>query len=102
MATKLTASRASGRDVVALGDGASVAAGEAVDSNVTMLRLPVVGRVSLPPVDHLVWYGGVAVLTAVEMIEWPIALVLVVGRVLADNRTHRTVRAFGEALEKVD
>jgi hypothetical protein len=77
----------------------SVAADEAVQRNLTVFRLPVVGRVSLPPLEHLAWYGGVAALTAAELIEWPVALVLAVGRVLADNRSHRTLRSFGEALE---
>lgn len=78
----------------------SDAAEEAVARNVTSLRLPLFGTVKLPPVDHLVWYGGVAVLTAVELIEWPVSLVLVVGRIMADNRSHRTLRALGEALEE--
>ncbi|MDQ6838063.1 MAG: hypothetical protein M3137_06945 [Actinomycetota bacterium] len=75
------------------------AAEEAVQENVTALHLPVVGDVSLPPADHLVWYAGVAALTAMELIEWPVALMLTVGKALADNRSHRTLRSLGEALE---
>ena len=83
-----------------MGVGSAAAADEAVDQNVSRLHVPLVGRVTLPPLTHLAWYGGVATLTALEMIEWPVALVLTVGKALADNRTHRTVRAFGEALEQ--
>lgn len=72
----------------------------AVAANVTTVRLPALGQVSLPPVDHLVWYGGVAVLTAAELLEWPVALVLAVGKMLADNRSHRTLRSLGDALEQ--
>ncbi len=79
--------------------GLSEAAEKAVDGNVTKLSLPLVGRVTLPPVDHMVWYLGVGVLTGAELIEWPVALALAVGKALADNRTHRTVQSFGEALE---
>jgi hypothetical protein len=83
---------------------AGVSATEAVEAavgrNHTTVRMPMVGEVVLPPVDHLVWYASVAVLTAVELIEWPVALVLAVGKVLADNRSHRTLRSFGEALEE--
>ncbi|MGC8513633.1 MAG: hypothetical protein ACP5P1_11475 [Acidimicrobiales bacterium] len=67
--------------------------------NVTVLRLPIVGKLSFPPLEHLAWYAGVGALTALELIEWPIALVLLVGKALADNQTHRTLRSFGEAME---
>ena len=100
-ATVPRASNSSVRKVASQAEGGAIAAAKAVEQNITTLRLPLLGRVSLPPVDHLVWYGSVAALTAVELIEWPIALVLAVGKILADDRTHRTVRAFGEALEEV-
>ena len=76
------------------------AANDAIDQNVTKVGLPGLGQVSLPPVDHLVWYAGVGVLTAIELLEWPVALVLTVGKLLADNRSHRTLRSLGEALEE--
>jgi hypothetical protein len=79
---------------------ASAAAEEALQENLTALHLPGVGDVSLPPLDHLAWYAGVATLTALELIEWPVALVLAAGKVLADNRSHRTLRSLGDALEQ--
>jgi len=78
----------------------ATAANDAIDQNVTKLGLPGLGQVSLPPIDHLVWYAGVGVLTAIELLEWPVALVLTVGKLLADNRSHRTLRSLGEALEE--
>lgn len=78
----------------------ATAAEEAVQDNVTSLHLPWVGDVSLPPADHLAWYVGVVALTAIELIDWPVALALAVGKVLADNRSHRTLRSLGEALEE--
>ncbi|MDQ2728696.1 MAG: hypothetical protein M3Y91_12740 [Actinomycetota bacterium] len=78
----------------------AAAAEEAVQENLTALHLPWVGDVSLPPADHLAWYAGVAALTAVELLDWPVALVLAVGKALADNRSHRTLRSLGEALEE--
>jgi hypothetical protein len=78
----------------------TVAVEEAVQENQTALHLPWVGDLSLPPVDHLVWYAGVATLTAAELIDWPVALVLAAGKALADNRSHRTLRSLGEALEE--
>ena len=78
----------------------TVAVEEAVQENQTVLHLPGLGDVSLPPIDHLAWYAGVATLTAIELIDWPVAVVLAVGKALADNRSHRTLRSLGEALEE--
>ncbi len=47
------------------------------------------------------WYAGVAVLVALECVEWPIALVLATGKALADNRHSAVLQEFGEALEEV-
>lgn len=83
------------------GQGAFVAANEAVSRGCIELDLRAVGlgQVSLPPLDHIAFYAGVGILAAVELVEWPVAVVLTVGKVLADNRTNKTVRAFGRALE---
>ncbi len=103
MATKATsANRARTADAGTASRSSSraAAAEEAVQDNVTSLHLPWVGDVSLPPADHLAWYAGVFTLTAIELIDWPVALVLAVGKALADNRSHRTLRSLGEALEE--
>jgi hypothetical protein len=63
------------------------------------VSLPIVGQVSVPPPPHLVWYAGVATLVALECLEWPVALVLATGKVLADNRHSAVLREFGDALE---
>jgi hypothetical protein len=71
-----------------------------MDEHGLCLSLPVVGDVQLPPLHHLVWYGGVAALLALECLEWPVALVLASGKVLADNRHSAMLAEFGEALEE--
>lgn len=83
------------------GHGAFGAANEAIDEGCIKLDLQAIGlgQVSLPPLDHMAFYAGVGILAAVELVEWPVALVLTVGKVLADNRTNKTVRAFGRAFE---
>lgn len=73
---------------------------QAIQANAIGLHLPWVGRVTLPPPDHLIWYAAVGTLAAIEMIEPPVALVLAVGKALADNRSHRTLRSMGEAMEE--
>lgn len=74
-------------------------ADQTVQDNGWSVSLPVVGNVLLPPPDHLAWYLGVGALSVLEMIDWPVAAVLVVGRLLADNRRNKMLAEFGEALE---
>jgi len=80
--------------------GAGRAARDVLARHRLSFSLPMVGDVSLPPVHHLVWYGGVAALVALECLEWPIAVVLATGKALADNRHSAVLREFGEALEE--
>ena len=63
------------------------------------LSLPVVGEVDLPPADQLAFLAGVGVLAAIEVIEWPVAIVLALGHALASSHRNRLVREFGEAIE---
>jgi hypothetical protein len=62
--------------------------------------LPGGGTVRLPPPQELAFFGGLAFLAAVEVIEWPIAAVLGLGHLLAEDHHHRLIRALGEALEE--
>jgi hypothetical protein len=71
-----------------------------VDNHGVSLDLPLVGHMNLPPLYHLGWYAGLATLAAVEIIEWPIAALLAVGKALADNHHSRLLVEFGEALEE--
>ena len=48
---------------------------------------------------RLGWYAGVAVMAIVEIIEWPLAVVMMVGHEVA-HRTHRqALRDFAEGIE---
>jgi hypothetical protein len=64
------------------------------------LRLPMVGQVRIPRPDHLAYYGGLAALAALQLIEWPIALVLGVGHVLAESHHSRLAQELGDAFEQ--
>ncbi|MDX2826408.1 hypothetical protein PV416_36420, partial [Streptomyces ipomoeae] len=78
---------------------ASGAAERAVTHNT--VTLDVFGaRVELLPPEQLAFLAGVGVLAAVEIIEWPVALVLAVGHQLAHSHHGRVLREFGEALEE--
>ena len=63
------------------------------------VQVPLVGKVTLPSAPHLAWYAGVMALTAVEVVEWPAALLMVLAKALADSRHHELLREFGDALE---
>ena len=64
------------------------------------VTLPAVGRIDLGPPDQLAYLAGIAALTALEIIEWPIALVIAAGHLLAEQRRSTTMHALGEALEQ--
>jgi hypothetical protein len=50
------------------------------------LQLPVVGRVPIPRPDQLAFYGALAALVAVEMVDWPVAVAIGVGHALVSQR----------------
>jgi hypothetical protein len=55
-------------------------------------------RLETPPVEHLLFYVGLGTLASLEIIEWPIALLLMAGHLLIDA-THRPgLNQLGEAL----
>lgn len=62
--------------------------------------LPVVGRVRIPPPEHLAFYGALGVLAVAEIIEWPVALILATGHWLVQNQHNRFAHEIGEALEE--
>ena len=63
------------------------------------VNLPVIGRVRLPRPEQLAFYGALGVLAAVEIIEWPVALVLATGHLLMQDEHNRVVEEIGEAME---
>ncbi|BBX75111.1 hypothetical protein H7H78_06670 [Mycobacterium shinjukuense] len=64
------------------------------------VNLPVVGQVGVPRPEQLAYYGGLAVLAAFELIDWPVALVIAAGHILATNQHNRFLEELGEAMEE--
>lgn len=64
------------------------------------MTLPVVGRVKVPHPEQLAYYGALGVLAAVEIIDWPVALLLGAGHMLMHNEHNRIAEQVGEALEE--
>lgn len=62
--------------------------------------LPIVGRVRIPRPEQLAFYAAVGGLAVAEIIEWPVALVLMTGHALMQNEHSRVAQEIGEALEE--
>lgn len=64
------------------------------------IRLPAVGDVPLPPPDRLAYYAGLGAIAAFGVIDWPVALVIGAGHILADQHWSAWARGLGEAAEE--
>jgi len=66
-----------------------------------VVNVPVVGQLEIPRPEQLAYYGGLAALAAFELIDWPVALVIAAGHLLAANHHNRLLEEIGEAMEEV-
>ena len=78
---------------------AADAATTAVQSHSTSLDLPLIGTVQLPGKGGLAYCGALAGLTLLGLMDWPIALVVGVGHLLAQQHGHAVLEEFGEGLD---
>ncbi|MFF5112131.1 hypothetical protein [Streptosporangium sp. NPDC000509] len=63
------------------------------------ITVPVIGMLTLPTPDRLVFYGVLGALGALGVIEWPVALVVGFGHYLSEQRRFPMLRQAGEAAE---
>lgn len=66
-----------------------------------LVNLPVVGHVEVPRPEQLAYYGGLAALAMFELIDWPVALVIAAGHIMANNHHNKLLEELGEAMEEV-
>jgi hypothetical protein len=66
-----------------------------------VVNLPVVGQTEIPRPEQLAYYGGLAALAAFELIDWPVALVIAAGHLLASNHHNKILEELGEVMEEV-
>jgi hypothetical protein len=66
-----------------------------------VVNLPVVGQMEIPRPEQLAYYGGLAALATFELIDWPVALVIAAGHLLAANHHNKVLEELGEAIEEV-
>lgn len=75
------------------------AAAKVLDQHTLQVTLPDgIGTLRLPEPKRLAFYGGLTVLAALGIVEWPVAVVLGVGHLLAEDHHHKVLAEFGEAL----
>jgi hypothetical protein len=65
------------------------------------VKVPVLGAVDQPSGPHLVWFAGAFGLAALDVVDWPIALLLIVGKALSDSERSEPVRTLGKIMERV-
>jgi hypothetical protein len=68
--------------------------------NTSGFTLPLIGRIHRPTPDTIVFVLGISLLAALEVVEWPVALVVGIGHTLAHNRQSTILEALGETLEE--
>jgi hypothetical protein len=66
-----------------------------------VVNLPLLGQTEIPRPEQLAYFGGLAALAALELIDWPVALVIAAGHLLASNHHNRILEELGEAIEEV-
>jgi hypothetical protein len=65
-----------------------------------VVNLPVMGQMEIPRPEQLAYFGGLAALAALELIDWPVALVIAAGHLLASNHHNKVLEELGEAMEE--
>lgn len=70
-----------------------------IDPNRTVsVTVEGLGTVTLPRAESVTFLTGVGLLVTVGIIEWPLAVAFVLGRLLTRNTRSGALRGFGEAL----
>jgi len=64
------------------------------------VKVPFLGVVDLPSGPHLVWYVGAIALVVLDVVDWPVALLMIVGKALSDSERSESVRTLGKVMER--
>jgi hypothetical protein len=100
MTGKATDSLGRGTGPADTGAGA-VAARRVIERNSLHVRLPCgAGTLALPPPRLLGYCAGLAAVAAFGFVDWPVAGVLALGHLLAEDHHHRLLHDFGQALSE--
>lgn len=75
------------------------AATRAVAGRGTGVDLPGIGHLDLPPKGSLAYYGAIALMAGLGLLEWPVAAAVAAGHFLAQQHGNRVLEDFGQGLE---
>jgi len=65
-----------------------------------VVNVPVLGQLEIPRPEQLAYYGGLAALAALELIDWPVAVVIATGHLLASNHRNKILEELGDAMSE--
>ncbi len=71
------------------------------DAPTTRVTVPWLGTIEVSR-PELAFVGGIAAMGVLGLLDWPIALVLGVGHLLAADRSSRAARELGSAFEQAE
>ncbi|HXB50702.1 MAG TPA: hypothetical protein VNW50_23325 [Streptosporangiaceae bacterium] len=72
-----------------------------LDKRTVSITLPEdLGTLRLPEPKRLAYYGGLAALAAFGILDWPVAVALGIGHLLAEQHHYTFLEDFGEALSE--
>ncbi len=79
--------------------GSDNPASAVVERRILHWRVPVLGFDLEVPKELIPFYAGLGAMAVLEIIEWPLALVIAVGHTVASGSRNNTIRELGEGLE---
>ena len=85
------------RSTLRIGHGALL---RAIEKNTVDVVVPALGTLRLPPPQTLAWLAGVTTLAVLEIVEWPVAVAIGAGHLLAQQSHMKLLHDFGQALEE--
>lgn len=78
----------------------SKAARKATKHHSVTINFEGLGSVTLPPIEDFGFLGGLGLLAAAGILEWPLAGILAAGHILSKSSNRGALKAFGDALEE--
>lgn len=63
------------------------------------VELPVLGTVAVPPPEQIAYFAVMGLMVAFEVIEWPIAVTIAAGHLLAAEQHNHVLEEIGDALQ---
>ena len=73
---------------------------DAVPAAPPAVTIPVIGwTVALPGPNSIPWIAGLGIVAALEIIDWPVAMLLAVGHTVMTNSKNQQLRELAEGIE---